>query len=258
MSHFKRIERFKILILISAVFQAGGLVVVLVEVVRKNFLASMVPVVVNAILNAHQLVVDIVAFVSRGDFPRSRLGEKQRGKILASWVTRKMRTIAQFGIKDPDGPDAETGLPRRSAHSMRSGSVRGGSSLKHVESTTGLADLQEREQQPTFPFGGPAGPSADDNSIMESPPAPVMEDDNETERYDDSHRNFARSQKAAMTDYSAVELPTDEFNFGDIGPSRQEGALTKGRPSDTPQLSLPLGDGHGSFMTDDFSNYRHR
>ncbi|KAH0614043.1 uncharacterized protein H6S33_005929 [Morchella sextelata] len=86
----------------SAVFQAGGLVVVLVEVKVKSYLASMVPVIVNAILDQHQLVVDIVAFVGKGDFPRSRLGEKQRGKILASWVQRKMRTIAQFGIRDTD------------------------------------------------------------------------------------------------------------------------------------------------------------
>ncbi|TGZ79356.1 acetyl-CoA synthetase-like protein [Ascodesmis nigricans] len=83
----------------SAVFQAGGLVVVVVEVAVKSYLASMVPVIVNAILDQHQLVVDIVAFVGRGDFMRSRLGEKQRGKILANWVTRKLRTIAQFGIR---------------------------------------------------------------------------------------------------------------------------------------------------------------
>jgi hypothetical protein len=50
--------------LCSAVFQAGGLVVVVVEIFRRNFLASMVPVIVNAILNEHQLVVDIVAFVT--------------------------------------------------------------------------------------------------------------------------------------------------------------------------------------------------
>ncbi|KAF2265245.1 acetyl-CoA synthetase-like protein [Lojkania enalia] len=89
----------------SAVFQAGGLVVVVVEIFRRNFLASMVPVIVNAILNEHQLVIDIVAFVIKGDFHRSRLGEKQRGKILAGWVTRKMRTIAQYSIRDPNGPE---------------------------------------------------------------------------------------------------------------------------------------------------------
>jgi hypothetical protein len=87
------------------VFQAGGLVVVVVEIFRRNFLASMVPVIVNAILNEHQLVIDIVTFVSKGDFHRSRLGEKQRGKILAGWVTRKMRTIAQYSIRDPNGAE---------------------------------------------------------------------------------------------------------------------------------------------------------
>ncbi|KAF3929493.1 hypothetical protein ABW19_dt0201165 [Dactylella cylindrospora] len=89
----------------SAVFQAGGLVVVLIEVYRKSFLASIVPVIVNAILNEHQLVVDIVAFVGQGDFPRSRLMEKQRGKILANWVTRKLKSIAQFSIRDFDSTE---------------------------------------------------------------------------------------------------------------------------------------------------------
>jgi hypothetical protein len=63
----------------------------------------MVPVIINAVLNEHQLVIDIVSFVIRGDFHRSRLGEKQRGKILAGWVTRKMRTIAQYSIRDLHG-----------------------------------------------------------------------------------------------------------------------------------------------------------
>ncbi|BCR86662.1 putative AMP binding domain protein [Aspergillus chevalieri] len=89
----------------SAVFQAGGLIVVVVEVTRKAYLASLVPVIVDAVLNEHQVVADIVAFVSQGDFPRSRLGEKQRGKVLASWVTRKLRTIAQFSIRDVEGPE---------------------------------------------------------------------------------------------------------------------------------------------------------
>jgi hypothetical protein len=85
-----------------------------VEVDRKHFLASIVPVIVNAVLNGHHFIVDIVAFVSKGDFPRSRLGEKQRGKILASWVTRKMRTIAQFAIRDPNGDDEAAGKRRGS------------------------------------------------------------------------------------------------------------------------------------------------
>ncbi|KAK9484174.1 hypothetical protein V1527DRAFT_229118 [Lipomyces starkeyi] len=88
----------------SAIFQAGGLVVLVVEVSRKQFLASLVPVIVNAILNEHQFIVDVIAFVARGHFPRSRLREKQRGKILATWVTRKLKAMAQFTIsRAPDG-----------------------------------------------------------------------------------------------------------------------------------------------------------
>lgn len=108
----------------SAVFQAGGLVVVLVEVFRKAYLASIVPVIVNAILNEHQLVIDIVAFVANGDFPRSRLGEKQRGKILAGWVTRKMRSIAQFGIRDSEGNDSQlTDIPEARRSTLMSKST---------------------------------------------------------------------------------------------------------------------------------------
>jgi hypothetical protein len=93
-----------------AVFQAGGpvvVVVVVVEIFRRNFLAYMVPVVVNAVLNEHQLVTDVVDFVQKGDFHHSRLGEKQRGKIYAGWVTRKMCTIAQYSIQDPNSLDVQ-------------------------------------------------------------------------------------------------------------------------------------------------------
>ncbi|KAK9456772.1 hypothetical protein V1511DRAFT_515423 [Dipodascopsis uninucleata] len=83
-----------------AVFQAGGLTIAVVEVTRKNYLASIVPVVVNAVLNEHQMILDVVTFVAAGDFPRSRLQEKQRGKILAMWVTRKLNRIAQFRVSD--------------------------------------------------------------------------------------------------------------------------------------------------------------
>ncbi|KAI9850819.1 MAG: hypothetical protein M1838_004972 [Thelocarpon superellum] len=125
-----------------AVFQAGGMIVVLVEVTRKSYLASIVPVIVNAVLNEHQLVVDIIAFVSKGDFPRSRLGDKQRGKILASWVTRKMRTIAQFGIRDPDSADSQ--ITEVAEPTSAIGSTMGGSfvasSLRTTDPSPGLPE----------------------------------------------------------------------------------------------------------------------
>ncbi|CAD0086218.1 unnamed protein product [Aureobasidium mustum] len=121
--------------------------------------------IVNTVLNEHQLVLDIVAFVQKGDFPRSRLGEKQRGKILASWVSRKMRTIAQFSIRDPDAEGSVgTAVPNEVAAGRRSsgqsgtagaGAFRGGpgsinrapgtagSSLRHVESISQLPLAEE-------------------------------------------------------------------------------------------------------------------
>lgn len=133
----------------SAVFQAGGLVVVLVEVARKAYLASIVPVIVNAILNEHQIIVDIVAFVNKGDFPRSRLGEKQRGKILAGWVTRKMRTMAQFGIRDTESALSdvtETVEARTSTHSIRNGSVITGS-LRNIEMEPTVPEERDLERE---------------------------------------------------------------------------------------------------------------
>ena len=158
----------------SAVFQAGGLVVVLVEVVRKAYLASIVPVIVNAILNEHQLVVDIIAFVSRGDFPRSRLGEKQRGKILASWVTRKMRTIAQFGIRDPDGADSQiTEVPEQRMSRIPSL----GGSLTMVDNRGDKSSTIATEKNYSMiPAGIAEMPANYESSIMESPPLPLARD----------------------------------------------------------------------------------
>lgn len=144
----------------SAIFQAGSLLVLVTEVRTRAFLASLVPVIVNSVLNEHQLVLDIVAFVALGDFPRSRLGEKQRGKILASWVSRKMRTIAQFSIRDPDAEGSvgtvvpEEAMARRgSAQSGRTGGpslrqsgmsgIGGGSFLKHAESVMQMPLVEE-------------------------------------------------------------------------------------------------------------------
>lgn len=170
--------------------------VVLVEVIRKAYLASIVPIVVNAILNEHQMIVDIIAFVSKGDFPRSRLGEKQRGKILASWVTRKMRTIAQFGIRDADGADSqitEVAEPRSGVGSI----VGKASSLRKVERSSG-GGVPGHDYR-TLPIGISEMPAIEyESSIVESPPIPTDEDRNDT------------PTEARMTRLSS---PADEQNF---------------------------------------------
>ncbi|KAJ5682898.1 hypothetical protein N7462_006063 [Penicillium macrosclerotiorum] len=131
-----------------AIFQAGGLIVVVVEVTRKAFLASLVPVIVDTVLNEHQVVTDIVAFVSSGDFPRSRLGEKQRGKVLASWVTRKLRTIAQFSIRDMDEDHPFADLSQhRASRSSKPGSTMG-NSIRHSSVNPETGDIPAVPRSP--------------------------------------------------------------------------------------------------------------
>lgn len=128
---------------------------------RKAYLASIVPVIVNAILNEHQIVVDIVAFVNKGDFPRSRLGEKQRGKILATWVTRKMRTMAQFGIRDADSALSdvtEVIEPRSGITSLKNGSIIN-SSLRNIEQAPQITEQRQLDNMQAMysPASPPAG-----------------------------------------------------------------------------------------------------
>ncbi|EER38198.1 meiotically up-regulated gene 62 protein [Histoplasma capsulatum H143] len=159
----------------SAVFQAGNLVVALIEVTRKAYLASLVPVILNAVLNEHQVVADIIAFVPRGDFPRSRLGEKQRGKILASWVTRKMQTIAQFNIRDGEGFDSHlVDLPERTRTAPRVSSTMETGSRHPTPQTEPESAAPQRQLEPAPPTGRPA-PAEPANSFTQSAAAPSPE-----------------------------------------------------------------------------------
>ena len=188
----------------SAIFQAGGLLVVLVEVHRKSFLASIVPVIVNCILNEHQLIADIVAFVAKGLFPRSRLGEKQRGKILASWVTRKMETLAQFGIRDPDAVEsAMTAVPEDRPH--------GPSSLRHAS------------------VAGSDVSRADNATIHSKAPA--------ARAFDGSHDASYAEARHPSYESSILESPpgvTDATHDTELTPTDARGAFYDGPPTARP------------------------
>ncbi|GJN77180.1 hypothetical protein PLIIFM63780_000669 [Purpureocillium lilacinum] len=220
-----------------AVFQAGGLVVVLVEVSRKPYLASIVPVIVNAILNEHQIIVDIVAFVNKGDFPRSRLGEKQRGKILAGWVTRKLRTLAQFAIRDLDpaamgetgGAGAEGGGdPNRiSTGSIRSGApAAGASSLRNVEHAPQILEQEEFEQQ------------MDHIANM----TPVQTHDSIGEEHMPTPTAYPQSHAAGGEPYHARSMSGDDGYFG----GHQYGGDEQGEapPPVGPKPARPPSEGH--------------
>ncbi len=258
-------------------FQAGGLVVVLIEVARKAYLASLVPVIVNAILNEHQIIVDIVAFVSKGDFPRSRLNEKQRGKILAGWVSRKMRTVAQFAIKDMDsstlggppandaGVDAPPEVHRSSIGSFRgTGQHPGASSLRNIETTPQILEQRELEHQalqnPTFGYG-PAPPRND--------PVPVEMPADEREVDSDqtpTKRNQFQNRTSVAAFPHGYDLPDfDQFDGRGtptpppaVGPKPSSPTTATGLPSlsfslggnrlsQAPQIRLPGVDGRESL-----------
>lgn len=220
--------------------------VVLIEVSRKAYLASIVPVVVNSILNEHQIIVDIVAFVNRGDFPRSRLGEKQRGKILAGWVSRKMRTVAQFAIKDidaagvlsmvvPSGPAAGDAASqgagdtlennRVSQGSFRSSGGYGGpipgtsSSLRNVEPAPQILEQRELEQQ--LEGVGPIEMPANEH---------IAHEPSEGEADGTNEQTPTRPQHRA----SAVATPPQSYvlpDFNSFGPEDTPPSLRPGGPN---------------------------
>lgn len=242
-----------------AVFQAGGLVVVVVEIFRRNFLASMVPVIVNAVLNEHQLVIDIVAFVSKGDFHRSRLGEKQRGKILAGWVTRKMRTIAQYSIRDPNGSDVQMISEEPDRRTSTSTFMRGPASTKgsmRASSTLGLTaqaqlnsmhlshrvSVQELSAQPQYPPGIAEMPAQSHDSYgnyatqqgvpeLEARTQSISLDPNHTNPpFDDIDRN-----ERTPTEPRRELLPTPQQNpLMDYSPIDPAGAGVFDSPIDGP------------------------
>ncbi|KAJ9609074.1 hypothetical protein H2200_006845 [Cladophialophora chaetospira] len=245
-----------------AVFQAGGMVVVLVEVFRKSYLASIVPVIVNAVLHEHQIVVDIVAFVGEGDFPRSRLSEKQRGKILASWVTRKLRTIAQFGIRDGDGENQRTGtlVDRKAPGSIVSKTLSmsqqdqpRASIASESRGNTQTDQMSSRSSiMPEIPFSLPPNhyqidptglyepsTSADDKGVSLSDKPYTLPDgvvEMPTTHFEDNDEN-ENPYNPYLTDEKFFD-PNADFNrhFGDYSPV--EGSHLELAPGGPPRLSL--------------------
>lgn len=213
----------------SAVFQAGGLVACVVEVSRKAYLASIVPVIVNAILNEHQIIIDIVAFVSKGDFPRSRLGEKQRGKILAGWVTRKLRTLAQFAIRDSDSlePDGGMDAHRASMISFRSSGIPGASSLRNMEHAPQILEQEELDSQMNRLSQLPPGTAKSERHVSgasQQPPRLDTAGASGGQRFDlpghDDYSAHSTRRSSTLTGTPAIRLPSNDSR----GPEMLEAA----------------------------------
>ncbi|CAH2350044.1 uncharacterized protein CLIB1423_01S01134 [[Candida] railenensis] len=84
----------------SCIFKCADFTVVVCESRRQRHFASLVPLIVNTVLSKHHLIVDIVAFMKKGEFPISRLGTKQRARIVDAWVQGVLPIVASYGVNN--------------------------------------------------------------------------------------------------------------------------------------------------------------
>lgn len=82
----------------SCIFKCSDYTIVVCESKRSKNLSALVPLIVNTVFSKHHLIVDIVAFIRKGEFPISRLGTKQRARIIDAWVQGVIPLSAQFGV----------------------------------------------------------------------------------------------------------------------------------------------------------------
>jgi acyl-CoA synthetase (AMP-forming)/AMP-acid ligase II len=75
------------------VFQANGETVCIVEVRSSEGILNLVPCIMNSILDEHQFIIDVIVFIGPGTLPKSRLGEKQRTKIMTSWLSGNLSVV---------------------------------------------------------------------------------------------------------------------------------------------------------------------
>ncbi|CAM9014355.1 unnamed protein product [Wickerhamomyces anomalus] len=90
------------------VFKAGGFVIAVIDSIRGRYLSSLVPVLFNKVLSDHYLILDIVAFTKPNAFPYSRLGIKQRRKVVDYFVSKKLAVQAQYGINQGETSSIKT------------------------------------------------------------------------------------------------------------------------------------------------------
>ncbi|KAG7666394.1 uncharacterized protein J8A68_000068 [[Candida] subhashii] len=82
----------------SCVFKCADYTILVCESKRTRFFASLVPLIINTVLSKHHIVIDIIAFIRKGEFPISRLGTKQRARIVDAWVQGVIPISASYGI----------------------------------------------------------------------------------------------------------------------------------------------------------------
>ncbi|KAF7721150.1 hypothetical protein EC973_005357 [Apophysomyces ossiformis] len=86
------------------VFRIGSETVVVAAVKMAEHALSAVPLIVSAILDTHSFLVDTVVIVDNKQLPRSRYGDKLRGKALAYYMEKKLPAIYVSRITNQHQP----------------------------------------------------------------------------------------------------------------------------------------------------------
>lgn len=82
----------------SCIFKCSDFTIVVCESKRTRNLSALVPLIVNTVFSKHHIIVDIVAFIKKGEFPISRLGTKQRARIVDAWVQGIIPLKVLYGV----------------------------------------------------------------------------------------------------------------------------------------------------------------
>lgn len=82
----------------SCIFKCSDYTIVVCESKRHKNFSALVPLIVSTVLSKHHLIVDIVAFIKHGEFPISRLGTKQRARIVDAWVQGIIPLYNLYGV----------------------------------------------------------------------------------------------------------------------------------------------------------------
>lgn len=82
----------------SCIFKCSDYTIVVCEAKTTKSLSAIVPLIVNTVFSKHHLLIDIVAFIKKGEFPISRLGTKQRARIVDAWVQGIIPLSVLYGV----------------------------------------------------------------------------------------------------------------------------------------------------------------
>lgn len=79
-------------------------IVVVVAVRSNEFALSMIPLIVSAILERHDLLIDTIVIINKDQLPKKHNGEKKRKRVLSMYLSKELSAIYVSRIKNQHQP----------------------------------------------------------------------------------------------------------------------------------------------------------